>query len=132
MTLKNIKIKNIAKEYGVKLVIQNKNFNEKDIMYDGATYSPTHKIITLGVFENSDHKIYSFFHELGHFLDKDINRYFKKNPWSWPQPKTFYRFEVNAWNNADFLMVKHGLELSSEYKNLREEYLEEYKESIKK
>lgn len=79
--------------------------------------------IWLGFYDNDEHRLLSFFHEMGHLLmtEKELNT-----------DLTMHQVEKAAWRHGYVLARKHNIEFSEDAVNWGKEQLKTYKNWEKK
>jgi Zn-dependent peptidase ImmA (M78 family) len=113
----------IVEKYGIKLIEvvpgdENCKANGEDC-YKNSSYC-SDKTIWLGIYDNEELKLLSFFHELAHILDQTD---WSKNA----DATTEYKAEKHAWELAYKLAAANGIKFTRFAKEWAKEQLETYR-----
>jgi hypothetical protein len=121
-------LKNISQLYGIKKfhkVEQGDKFCEcnGEDNYINHSYICGNDEIQLGIYDNEEYMIASFFHELGHSTDKT-------EWWVDADSTTTFKSESNDWKLGFELAEKHGYVFSEDTFNWCNDQLNTYKKII--
>jgi hypothetical protein len=119
------KLEQISKLYGIKKFHKVERGDEHcrwngEDSYINHSYICGKDEIEIGIYDNDEYMIASFFHELGHATDKT-------EWWIDADSKTTYKAECNAWRLGFKLAKKHGYNFSNQTKTWCKKQLNTYK-----